>query len=165
MKKSPILAIQPDEVVTNIRSFGGAVEKSPTLQARLSNMRAWYAIPERSGRWQFAPSKWAGYSGMTATEYEAHARENMDGKLTEKRLNRWFRPMKPGTPEHVELLKQLAAFTTRYGKQPSAACRIAVVDDSKDADEQSDDLSELIVRVARRLDPQQRRHIREALRD
>jgi hypothetical protein len=160
----PVLVVSPDEVEKNIHSFIKAVESDGALQARLSNARAWYASKDQNGRWQFAPSKWAGYSNMTATQYVENARANMDGRQTENRLSQWFRALPPGSSEHRELLRELAAFTSRYGKQPSAACRIAIVHQFADYPSDGDELVSLIVRVAQGLSASQRGHIRDALR-
>jgi hypothetical protein len=164
MKRVIPLALTPEDVRTAIRKYAGELDASPDLQNRLPYVHAWYA-EKQDGRWFFAPSKWAGYTGMTAKRYldNAGAGGYMDGRRTEHRLRKWFEPLNPGSPQYVELHKNLASFTAKYGKQPRGDCRISTIDEQQQ-EPTGDDLADLIVRVARRLSAAQQARICSALR-
>jgi hypothetical protein len=155
------LAFEPQDVAANVRSFGPAVAKSQHLQGRLSHVRAWYAV--RDGEdWLFGPSKWAGYQGMTAQAYLDPA-DGLDGRQTEKHLNKWFEFLPEKSPEHRKLLKELGAFTAQYGKAPSRACRISIIREASDESNGADDLVALLIKVARRLGTKEKAQIVKAL--
>jgi hypothetical protein len=158
-----LLVQTPDRVKANVLSYPKALQESPDLQERLAYARAWYAVRDSDG-WVFAPSKWAGYSNMTAVAYLGNAQASMDGRKTEKHLKQWFNPLDEQSPEYAELHKELAEFAAEYGKQPSAMARISVISDGSSSANQSDDLVELIVRVVKGLEIHQQAKVRSALR-
>ena len=162
MSRVHLLAMGSDDVIQSVRSFPAALKGSAELQDRLPNARAWYAL-EDNGRWIFAPSKWAGYKGMTAERYLNASREMLDGRKTEKRLRQWFTPVAARSPQHAELQNALAAFLGEYGKEPNGVARISVIT-AADASDDEDDLVDLLVRVIRRLDGAQQTRILTALR-
>ncbi len=166
MKKSlpprVVLAFEPKDVVENVRSFSVAVASSPDLQSRLSNARAWYAVQD-GNTWSFGPSKWAGYQGMTAERYLDPA-DGIDGRLTEKHLNKWFEFLPSNSSQHLDLLKKLGAFTAKYGKQPCRAVRISIIQDKGHENDETDELVKLLVKVAQRLNAKHQAEIIKALR-
>jgi hypothetical protein len=162
MNRVYLLAMTPDDVIHSVRSFPAALERSADLRDRLPNARAWYALRD-NGDWIFAPSKWAGYSGMTTDRYLNASRDTLDGRKTEKRLRQWFTPVAAQSPQHAELQTALAAFLGSFGKEPNGVARISVIA-TADAADNEDDLVDLFVRVIRRLDSAQQTRILTALR-
>ncbi len=162
MKRVRLLAMGSDDVAESVRSFPAALRGSAELQDRLPNARAWYALQD-NGRWVFAPSKWAGYKGMTAEWYLNASRDMLDGRKTEKRLRQWFTPVAARSPQHAELQNALAAFLGEYGKEPNGVARISVITAPDSADDEGD-LVDLLVRIVRRLDGAQQARILAALR-
>jgi hypothetical protein len=165
MSRILLLVRTPEAAAKAVESFAAAVAGSPDLQERLPYARAWYARPAARGRWHFAPSKWAGCHAMTPQAYLDNAATAMDGRKTEQRLRQWFTPVNPQSERYAELYEGLSEFLGRYGKQPSAACRISIIDEPPAGTAASDDdIVELIVRLVRRLDDRQQARIRQALR-
>lgn len=160
---TPLIVSAPADVTQTIRSFAPELKASTALQNRLPYARAWYAMPNGNGGYLFAPSKWVGYLRMSAQRYLDESRTTMNGRKTEHRLNQWFAPLQAGSNRHTELHGALVDFLAAYGKQPSAACRISLVEDESKPVE-SDALVDLIIRVARDLDSAQQTKIRSALR-
>ena len=76
------IASSPQTVLANIERFGKEVGQSPALQARLAYARAWYADQNSRGEWQFGPSKYVGYDGLS----EALKRFDYDSFLYPKRV-------------------------------------------------------------------------------
>jgi hypothetical protein len=70
----------------------------------------WYAYRD-GDKWRLAPSKWAGYSGLTGEEYVRSAEER-DGRRTESHLARWFRVLPENSPLYEQLAAELFAFLT-----------------------------------------------------
>jgi hypothetical protein len=93
------------------------------------------------------------------------ANDGIDGRQTEKRLSQWFDLLPLGSREHIELLLELSAFASRYGKQPSSACRINIRKEGDEIGTDADDLVDLIVRVVNRLDARQRSRVLNELAD
>jgi hypothetical protein len=156
-------ALSAEDARASICSFALEAGKSQELQDRLSQARSWYAVKNASGQWAFAPSKWAGYQKMTPSYYlDPH--DGIDGRQTEKRLGEWFAFLELDSAPHVDLLRHLSIFLGKYGKQPSSACRIALIRGEHETKEATDDLVELIIRILDRLDRGQRNQIRRALK-
>jgi hypothetical protein len=147
-----------------LRSFPAALKESPRLQDRLPNARGWYAVQDDDGRWIFAPTRWIGYSNMTADRYLTESATAADGRKIENRLVQWFTPLTPDTPLHAELHAVLAAFLAEFGKQPNGAVRISLLNTAQSTDDDRDDLVELLARVNRRLHPTQQARLRRALK-
>jgi hypothetical protein len=153
----------PDDVRANVLSFPKALQGNQALQDRLSYARAWYAVHEPDG-WVFAPSKWAGYSHMTAATYLGDTEASMDGRKTEKYLQRWFTPLDDQSPEFAGLRNELTEFVAEYGKQPSASFRISVISDDGSKAKEGDNLVDLLVRVVQGLGVAQKAKLKAALR-
>ena len=153
----PYVSTQED-LIKNILAYRSEVAGNEELQERLALHRSWYACWDDEQGWCFAPSKWAGYRGMTANEYlEKYVQ--MNGRKTEEHLSILLGKPKGGT----SLTDELSEFLAIYGKQPSAIARITVVNGNPGSDN-ADDLPDLIVRVVRTLSAAQQKHIRQALR-
>lgn len=106
------------DIVGAVRAFNDGLAEDHELENQLSYFRAWYYIPEID---MVGPSKFIGYKGMTAAEYMSSS--ELDGKVTEPALSRWFTVRLPGTPEasHIEdLVERLLA---RYGKTMNRKAR------------------------------------------
>ena len=161
---TPRLARNVDEAVENIRSFARELHSSSQLQDRLSYARSWYVLEDGKKSYCFAPSKWAGYSGMTARTYVQHAATGMDGRKTESRLRKWSVPIDPPSRRYNELYDELVAFLMQYGKQPSSETRISIIENPGVDLEEDDSLVELIIRVGKKLNNAQRGRISGALR-
>lgn len=153
-----------DEAIRNIHSFQGELERSQELQSRLAYCRAWYAIRQDDGTYLFGPSKFIGYSGMTAEEYVG-PNNDRDGRRTESRLQDWFEEVT--NPRAARLLEsKLADYLAKFGKAPSKKARINVcrqpanIGAGADSDEL---LLNLLVAVLRRLSPEQRHWVRNRI--
>ena len=105
------------EVVRSVGSFNEGLDEGKGLDARIAFARAWYYVPTLDA---VGPSKFIGYSGMTAGDYMILA---LDGKETEPRLRRWFEALEPGTPEHAYVQRKVADLALRYGRKVSKAAR------------------------------------------
>jgi hypothetical protein len=95
------------DIVETVRAFNQGLAEGQQLENQLSYFRAWYYIPELD---MVGPSKFVGYKGMTAAEYMSST--ELDGKVTEPALSRWFDVLQPNTPEgnYVEnLVEELLA--------------------------------------------------------
>ena len=106
------------DVVESVQAFNKGLGEGQELEGHLSYYRAWYYIPELG---MVGPSKFIGYRGMTAAEYMLS--EDLDGRITEPVLGRWFNTLDSGTAEsqHVaELVRELLA---RYKKAPNRIAR------------------------------------------
>jgi hypothetical protein len=112
-------------VLLNITRFGAELQKSAALQKRLAYVRCWYASEGNEGQWQFGPSKFVGYDGMTAEGYVDTA-EGRDGRRIEAQLQQWFTAVDPGSKLGSELGSALYRFLAMYGKAPSTKMRISV---------------------------------------
>jgi hypothetical protein len=145
-------------VLLNIARFATELQKSAALQKRLAYARCWYACQDNEGQWQFGPSKFVGYDGMTADGY-INTTEDRDGRRTEVQLQRWFAAIDPGSKLGNELGSALYRFLAMYGKAPSTKMRISVpnkvheVNFEAVASEAHDALVETIVAAAKALPP------------
>lgn len=122
----PILIDSYSQVMQNVRTFS---EEVHFLVDRLSQFRLWYYVPEVGA---VGPSKFIGYSGMTAKVYldrgnrEGSPGTNLDGRKTMVTLERWFRQTEPGTPEHERCMKKVIDLLRSYNKIPSSRARYMV---------------------------------------
>jgi len=112
-------------VLLNIARFGTELQKSAALQKRLAYARCWYACQDNEGQWQFGPSKFVGYDGMTAECY-IDSVEDRDGRRIEAQLQQWFTAVDPGSKLGSDLGSALYGFLAMYGKAPSTKMRISV---------------------------------------
>lgn len=118
------LVSQPSEVEDNAAHFAAELATSPALQDRLAYARAWYAFKTTAG-WQFVPSKFGGYTNMTAAEYLND--DLRDGRRTEKQLAQWFTEVPDQSDLFKELYGELVSLLATYQKAPSTAARISVL--------------------------------------
>lgn len=100
-----------EDVIDCVRAFNKGVEEGADLEHQLSYFRSWYYIPELDAT---GPSKFIGYKGMTAAEYMGS--EDLDGRMTEPVLSRWFDVLEEETPEATYVKKLVEELLTRYNK-------------------------------------------------
>lgn len=156
----------PDDASHGIKTYNEELETSNGLRERLAYVRAWYAIKTKNG-WSFGPSKFIGYQGLTADDYLGG---RLDGRKTEAQLAKWFQAVDDSTELYDELYNALEDFLEAYGKEPSSAVRINIVDSNwddaldkvGDADRNAK-IVDLIVEVARSLPAPQLRSLREKI--
>jgi hypothetical protein len=152
------VASDPQSVLLNIIRFGAELRTSAALQKRLAYARCWYACQDNEGQWQFGPSRFVGYDGMTADSYVDIA-EGRDGRRAEAQLQQWFRLVDPASKLRRELGSALYRFLAMYGKAPSTKMRISVPNDFYErafgtaARDAHDVLVETIVAAAKTLPP------------
>lgn len=109
------------EVVDNVRQFNHDVSIDATLSSRLNRFRSWYYIPELD---LFGPSKFIGYKWMNSPEYRAGYA--VSGEATERALLKFFRPLRPSSPDWQRLESALVAFCAEHGTRPNRSHRINV---------------------------------------
>ncbi len=146
----------------NIQAFRAFIEADERLADRLGYHRAWYAVRDGDG-WSLGSSKIVGYAGLTPEQYLAGGH---DGRQTEAVLQQWFREVDPTDPLHDELREALTDFLEDYGKTPSRVARINVLREEVTAGDlnHADAVCDLIVEVARGLDPDRIRTVRKRLK-
>jgi hypothetical protein len=115
---------------TNIVRFNEELksQKFAQLVRLLPHVQAWYATRQSNGKILFAPSKFIGYSNMSAELYiaETGANGSLDGRVTEKKLSSWARVVDANFPESDALHQALAEFCGQYGATPNARARISL---------------------------------------
>lgn len=156
------LISSPAEAQANIISYSDFIEGSTVLLDNLAMNRAWYAV--RNGRgWAFGSSKVIGYANMAPSEYKS---QELNGRQTENVLQKWFTEVATDNPLHDELWRGLTAFLAGYGKSPSKLARINVLRSEVDvpADVQQDALCNLIFEVAKGLDVDRIKSLRQKLK-
>lgn len=132
--RSITLVQSANEAVANIRMFNDALndnQASPPLVRLLPHVQAWYAI-EDDGEYLFGPSKYIGYTAMTAELYaeETGATGRLDGRVTEKRLSPWATPMTEDDSRYEKLHAALARLCADYGTFPNKRARISIFEPS-----------------------------------
>jgi len=133
------------------------------LRDRLPFARAWYTVRGDDGRWQFGPSKFIGYRGLSAADYVKESRE-LDGRRTERQLAQWFVTVSPRDPSYDELNEALGDFLEGFSKAPSNLARINILRDETEQDETIDRaIVDLMIAVSRRLPQSERNRLRSAL--
>ena len=162
----PRLINSPEDASLGIEAYNKEIEASNRLRERLAYVRAWYAVKTKNG-WSFGPSKFIGYQELTANDYLGGG---LDGRKTEARLAKWFQAVDDSTELYDELYDALESFLAAYGKTPSSAVRINVVDsnynDALDEVEDADRnarIVDLIIEVARSLPASHLRSLRDKL--
>jgi len=156
----------PDDAVRGIKTYNEELETSTGLRERLAYVRAWYAVKTKNG-WSFGPSKFIGYQDLTAKGYLGG---RLDGRKTEAQLMKWFQVVDDSTELSDELYDALEEFLEGYGKEPSSAVRISVVDSNwddalnevGDADRNAK-IVDLIVEVTRSLPALHLRSLRDRI--
>ena len=126
----PITLVQSvDTAIANISVYNGALHNGADEDVRrlIPNVQAWYAT-ERDGDILFGPSKFIGYTNMTAQLYAAEtgASGRLDGRVTEKRLAPWARLITKDDPEYTKFHEALASFCADYASFPNKRARISV---------------------------------------
>jgi len=157
----PKLVHSPSQVIGNIANFE---THAPELIDRISNARAWYAT-KLNGKWRFGHSKFIGYDGLSAKSYIKLSQE-LDGRVTEKRLSEWFVVLDPNTSLYREVRSALDEFLGRFGKTPNSLMRIAVLKDDVEAEVEAppaDNLVKLLAAVYRQLDQQKRAEFKKLI--
>ena len=156
-------------VTKNILRFADEVRRCPGLADRLASFRAWYAVLDRRGRWHFGPSKYIGYAGLDGTEYlSLTSARKLDGRVTEERLQAFFRTVDEDTTLYEELNAALCEFLGEFDKFPCRSSRINIANDDYDEHYANDGdpvpLIDLIVAVARSLPSSQVKELRKRLK-
>lgn len=118
---------KPSEAVQNVLRFSSELNAKPALQARLGQIHAWYAFRQKDGVWLFGPSKFVGYPNNTAEEYLRTAREEADGRQTEKALGQWFARVDPASGLGRTLMGALRNFLAQWNRVPRSDARISVI--------------------------------------
>lgn len=110
-----------EEALRNAETFLREVNDSVSVKDKLSSFKHWYYFEEIDG---FAPSKFIGYKDMDMKAYEAGFNSTLDGRETERALQRLFRTAEGKQKD--ELLQKLEDFLGRYNKQPNAMTQIHI---------------------------------------
>lgn len=165
----PKIVRSPVQVIKNIKNFPEALRRNSTLQKRGSYFRAWYATRSENGGWVFGPSKFIGYEEMTSKKYLDNEGD-LDGRTTESRLQDWFTEVDSSTSLFDELYLALSDELDAYGKSPSKKVRINILDETRDGQLVSANLSgshsaivDLIVAVSKTLPSEHLRDLRNRL--
>jgi hypothetical protein len=124
MSKSPVRIYE--EVIESVRSFNeglAAMERGAgdDLAGLLAYFRAWYYIPELD---LVGPSKFIGYRGMTASEYMET--DELDGRVTEPVLSRWFEVVDDRSPEGRFVAARVETLVGRYESSVNRIARFCV---------------------------------------
>lgn len=112
------------DVMENVRIYDAAVAKGE-LRDVIAYARHWYAL-KNDGSWQFAPSKFIGYAGITPAIYQREHKQ-LDGRVTEAALKQWFEELPEGHALAAELQLELRRFTAAHGKSLNSLARIHVL--------------------------------------
>ena len=107
-----------DDVIECVRAFNEGLGEGEDLKGQLSYFRAWYYIPELDA---VGPSKFIGYKSMTTTQYMQS--KDLDGRVTEPVLGRWFDVLEEGTPEAEYVKKVVERLLARYNKALNRVAR------------------------------------------
>jgi hypothetical protein len=128
---TPVLPLVSNvhEAQDNIETYHKALEGldpekygERAIARMIPYVRAWYAVRDARGRLMFAPSKFIGYSAITADLYEQY--EQLDGRVTESRLAKWAEPITPTDPRYSEFQRELSLFCARFGAHPNGRARL-----------------------------------------
>jgi hypothetical protein len=95
----------------------------------LPYFRGWYCIDDlETGERLYGPSKLIGYVGLTIDRYftkiNQTGKRGLDGRKTEKELNRWFEKVDNSSAAFFDLSNELTVLCNRFGKIPSRAHHI-----------------------------------------
>ena len=108
-KPTPVISYK--EVIESVSAFNESLKGEKELQNRLLWFRAWYYIPELD---EVGPSKFIGYKNVPVAQYLTG--ENLDGKVTEVMLGKWFDLLIEGTPEANYVESLVERLVSRYNK-------------------------------------------------
>lgn len=121
------------EVLESTKLFNVGVNENPCLSRRLSDVKAWYYLPEIDA---VGPSKFIGYRNMSTEFYLAHtgkrAKSNLprskrlDGRETEPKLAKWFEITEPGTVEYEYVSDKVKQLLDQWDKKPNSKARYCV---------------------------------------
>jgi hypothetical protein len=138
-----------EQLIENIHKYAASADELAELMAY---SRAWYALRSKEG-WLLAPSKFIGYEGMDAETYGRERSSRLDGRATERVLERWSDLIEQGHPQYDELHAALAALFAHHGKTPNTLARISIVrsDGAPAQATPPDELVNLLAAVYRRL--------------
>lgn len=122
----PPLVANEKEVLDNIIQFNADLgsHQGAHLITILSNFISWYAVKGPDGSILLAPSKFVGYSNMTAGLYK-NVYLYTTGRDTELHLARWFD--RPSAAEEQRLLGVLTQFLAGFGKAINKRARISTL--------------------------------------
>ena len=121
----PNIVTELASVVENIGNYNFAVAKGE-LRDVIAYVRHWYALKNDDGSWQFAPSKFIGYAGITPAIYQREHKE-LDGRVTESTLKQWFEEIPQGHVMEGELQRELRRFIASHGKSLNSLAQIHVL--------------------------------------
>ncbi|GEM_PF-845874 len=107
-----------DEVVQGVQAFNQGLSATNDLKGQLSYFRSWYFIPELDA---VGPSKFIGYPGMTASEYMRT--DDLDGRVTEPALGRWFEALDNDSPEGIYVMQLVQKLLNSHNKSPNRKAR------------------------------------------
>lgn len=124
MKRGPVA--DANAAKDNIRRFERELLAHPAMADVLAYARSWHACRNEGGNWILGPSKFVGYENNSGDAYQKNHNED-DGRVTERNLSHWFKPVEPGTALHGELTGVLRRLFARYGKTPNKLTRINVL--------------------------------------
>jgi hypothetical protein len=148
---------------TYVREMASAAPGHPLVEV-IPYIQAWIAIPDEEGRFRFAPSKFVGYFDMTAETYARMHDKGMDGRVTEKVIAPWVRPLPP--EDAAAARDALFEFCARFGKKPNGRCRIVRLADpaAEAAPDRDALLTRLLVEVIKTLPPERQQEVARQLR-
>ena len=160
----PSLVTAEQEALENILKYPKILCLSTALQSRLSYAWAWFATRGSDSAWVFGPARFVGINDLSEADYLDG--NSFDGRRIERQLSAWFREVPDSDPLFSELIGQLTELLQRYGKAPSAKCRIHVHrGDLGDRPVSSNDrdFADLIIAAALRLPSAERDRIRSSI--
>ena len=109
------------EVVENVRQFNQDLATGKDICSQLSQFIAWYYIPELDA---LRSSKFIGYKGRNTSRYQRG--DEKDGRETERRLQKFFRPIDESHHLYAYLENKLLIITAQCGKKPNKQSRLNV---------------------------------------
>jgi hypothetical protein len=175
---TPILPLVSDvrEAQGNIETYYKALEGldpdqygKRAVARMIPYVRAWYAVRDAHGRLIFAPSKFIGYSSITADLYEQY--EQLDGRVTESRLAKWAEPITPADLRYGEFQRELSLFCARFGAHPNGRARLSFLRSShgaasllNDPPENGDDEHvKAVLAIIARMPPEARERVKQGV--
>lgn len=101
-----------EEVKENVQQFNEDLKEGLDIRTQLSQFRHWYYIHEID---MFGPSKYIGYKNMTTSKYNRGS--GLDGRDTERILQKWFSVLPKGSKNEIELRQRLNLLLGAYNKE------------------------------------------------
>lgn len=125
------LVTAEEEAIANIFRFNNALpRKRRLLLDSIRYAQSWYAIETDDG-YMFGPSKYIGYRGMEPQIYAEQHNQSMDGRLTDRQLKQWARPVDVGTADYESILGALNAFCQQQGVMLNKRARISMLSSAR----------------------------------